>query len=156
MPQRVIESLDEMQSLAGQEIGLSDWLEVTQPMIDAFAETTRDRQWIHTDRERAAAESPFGTTIAHGFLTLSLISHLKSQAVAVRGVRMGINYGLNRVRFPAPVRSGSRIRGRFTLQSVESITGQGRPGARCGGPGPGLGRGLRRPSDTARPGGGSG
>ena len=123
MPQRIIESLDEMQSLAGQEIGLSDWLEVTQPMIDAFAETTRDRQWIHTDRERAAAESPFGATIAHGFLTLSLISHLKSQAVAVRGVRMGINYGLNRVRFPAPVRSGARIRGRFTLQSVEPING---------------------------------
>jgi len=120
---RVIEGLDQLQGLAGQEIGLSDWVEVPQATIDAFAETTGDRQWIHVDRERAAAESPFGATIAHGFLTLSLLSHLKSQAVEVRGVRMGINYGLNRVRFPAPVRSGSRLRGRFTLQSVEPIDG---------------------------------
>jgi acyl dehydratase len=120
---RVIEGIDELQSLAGQEIGVSDWIEVTQPMIDSFAETTGDRQWIHTDPERAARESPFGATIAHGFLTLSLLSRLKSQAVSVRGIKMAINYGLNRVRFPSPVRSGARIRGRFTLQSVEPIEG---------------------------------
>ena len=123
MPQRVIPGIEELQRLTGQEIGLSDWVEVTQPMIDSFAETTGDRQWIHIDRERATRESPFGTTIAHGFLTLSLLSQLKSQAVSVRGIRMAINYGLNRVRFPAPVRSGSRVRGRFTLQAVEPIEG---------------------------------
>lgn len=120
---RVIEGIDELQSLAGQEIGVSDWIEVTQRMIDSFAETTGDRQWIHTDPERAARESPYGRTIAHGFLTLSLLSRLKSQAVSVRGIKMAINYGLNRVRFPSPVRSGARIRGRFTLQSVEPIEG---------------------------------
>lgn len=120
---RVIEGIDELQSLAGQEIGVSDWIEVTQGMIDSFAETTGDRQWIHTDPERAARESPYGRTIAHGFLTLSLLSRLKSQAVSVRGIKMAINYGLNRVRFPSPVRSGARIRGRFTLQSVEPIEG---------------------------------
>ena len=123
MPPRVIDGIDELQTLTGQEIGVSDWLEVTQPMIDSFAATTGDRQWIHTDPERAARESPFGGAIAHGFLTLSLLSRLKSQAVSVRGIKMAINYGLNRVRFPAPVRSGARIRGRFTLQSVESIEG---------------------------------
>ena len=120
---RVIEGIDELQSLAGQEIGVSDWIEVTQRMIDSFAETTGDRQWIHIDPERAARESPFGATIAHGFLTLSLLSRLKSQAVSVRGIKMAINYGLNRVRFPSPVRSGARIRGRFNLQSVEPIEG---------------------------------
>jgi acyl dehydratase len=116
-------SIEELAQLAGQEIGRSDWIEVTQEMIDSFAATTGDRQWIHVDLERAARESPFGATIAHGFLTLSLLSRLKSQAVAVSGISLAINYGLNRVRFPAPVRSGARIRGRFTLQSVEPIEG---------------------------------
>jgi len=109
--------------VAGQEIGASDWVEVTQAMIDSFADTTGDRQWIHVDPDRAARESPFGAAIAHGFLTLSLLSRMKSQAVSVRGVQMAINYGLNRVRFPAPVRSGSRVRGRFAMQSVEPIEG---------------------------------
>jgi acyl dehydratase len=119
----IIDSIDRLASVAGREIGVSDWVEVTQAMIDAFAATTGDRQWIHVDPERAARDSPFGTTIAHGFLTLSLLSRMKSQAVLVQGVRMAINYGLNRVRFPAPVRVGSRVRGRFTLQSVEAIDG---------------------------------
>ncbi len=123
MPQRVIDGIDQLAALAGQEIGLSEWLDVTQPMIDAFAAATGDRQWIHVDPERARRESPFGATIAHGFLTLSLLSRLKSQAVTVQGVRMAINYGLNRVRFPAPVRAGSRVRGRFVLQSVGPIDG---------------------------------
>jgi acyl dehydratase len=123
MARRVIRGIDELAALAGQEIGASDWIEVSQSMIDAFAETTGDRQWIHVDCERAARESPFGATIAHGFLTLSLLSRLRSEVIAVTGVKMAINYGLNRVRFPAPVRSGSRIRGRFTVQSVEPVAG---------------------------------
>ena len=112
MPQRVIEGLDELQSLTGQEIGVSDWIEVTQPMIDSFAATTGDRQWIHTDPSR-------GPTIAHGFLTLSLLSTLLRQVVRVDDARMSINYGLDRVRFIAPVKVGSRIRGRFERASEE-------------------------------------
>lgn len=124
MPVRVIDGLEELRSLVGSEVGQSDWFEVTQSLIDQFAEATRDRQWIHVDPERAKSESPFGRTIAHGFLTLSLLSQLAKQALEVRGdFKMGINYGLNRVRFPAPVPSGSRIRGRFTLQSLEEISG---------------------------------
>src|SRR5262249_1781925 len=88
-----------------------------------FAAATEDRQWIHLDPERAALESPFKVTIAHGFLTLSLLSELGKRAMSVNGVRMGINYGLNRVRFVAPVPSGSRIRGRFTLSAIEAIKG---------------------------------
>src|SRR5713226_2471450 len=123
MPRR-ISGIEELRTLAGQEVAQSDWIEITQPLIDAFAETTGDRQWIHTDAERAKTESPFGRTIAHGFLTLSLLSRLASQALQVQGdFKMAINYGLNRVRFPAPVPVGSRLRGRFTLQSVEDLTG---------------------------------
>ncbi len=121
---RLISGIEELRSLVGQEVAQSDWLEVTQPLIDAFARTTGDRQWIHTDPERAKTESPFGRTIAHGFLTLSLLSRLASQALKVQGdFKMAINYGLNRVRFPAPVPVGSRIRGRFTLQSAEELAG---------------------------------
>lgn len=124
MPPRIISSIEELKSLVGQEVGSSDWFQITQSRIDSFAEVTEDRQWIHVDAERAKRESPFGTTIAHGFLTLSLISHLASQAVRVSGnYKMGINYGLNRVRFPAPVPAGSRLRARFALQSVEDVTG---------------------------------
>jgi acyl dehydratase len=123
MPQRIIEGVEELRGLLGQEVGVSDWFTVTQDVIDAFAEVTLDRQWIHTDPERAQRESPFGTTIAHGFLTLSLLTHLQSQAVQLRGVRMGINYGLNRVRFTSAVRSGSRIRTRSVLKEVEEIAG---------------------------------
>ena len=107
----------------GREIAVSDWLEVTQKRIQQFAEATSDRQWIHTNEERARRESPYGTTIAHGFLTLSLISQMTEQAVRVQGVRLAVNYGLNRVRFPAPLRAGSKIRARFNLLSLKDIAG---------------------------------
>lgn len=98
----------------GQELAVSEWVEVTQQRIDRFAETTGDTQWIHVDPARAAAETPFKGTVAHGFLTLSLMSFLARRAMTVAGVRMAINYGLNRVRFVSPVPAGSRLRGRFT------------------------------------------
>ena len=101
----------------------------SQERIDLFAETTDDRQWIHLDRERAEHESPYGTTIAHGFLTLSMLSHLSRNVLPVEGATMRVNYGLNRVRFPAAVRVNSRIRGRFTLQSVKDFSGAGGSGA---------------------------
>jgi acyl dehydratase len=123
MPPRVIESLQDLQALAGEEIGASDWMLITQERVNAFAETTEDRQWIHIDAERAERESPFRKTIAHGFLTLSLISHLMKQAVEIRGLRMAINYGLNRVRFTSPVVVGARIRARFTVQQCKEIAG---------------------------------
>ena len=118
-----IESVAGLAGLVGREVGVSEWVEVSQERIEQFAEATGDRQWIHLDPERAARESPFGTTIAHGFLTLSLLSELGRTAVAVRGVRMGINYGLNRVRFVSPVPAGSRVRGRFTLAEAEEMAG---------------------------------
>ena len=118
-----IESVNGLKELVGREVGVSEWVEVSQARVDRFAEATEDRQWIHTDPERAARESPFRVTIAHGFLTLSLLSEMGRTAVAVGGVRMGINYGLNRVRFVAPVPAGSRVRGRFTLAAVEEIKG---------------------------------
>jgi acyl dehydratase len=122
MPQRIIDGIDELRGLVGQEVAVGDWFTVTQAQINAFAEVTLDRQWIHTDPERANRESPFGTTIAHGFLTLSLLSYLHSQAVQIRGnIRMGINYGLNRVRFTSAVPSESRIRTRSVLQSLEEV-----------------------------------
>ncbi len=115
--------LSKLKSLVGQEIGLSDWFEVTQDRINLFAEATEDRQWNHVDGERAMRESRFKTTIAHGFLSLSLLSHLGKLAMAIDGVRMGINYGLNRVRFVSPVPAGSRVRGRFVLAQAEDIDG---------------------------------
>ena len=101
----------------------SDPIDVTQDMIDRFAELTGDHQWIHVDVERAKKESPFGRTIAHGFLTLSLLPELSKTAFAVDDVRMGINYGLNKVRFPAPVKSGARLRGRFRLTAFDPLPG---------------------------------
>ncbi len=118
-----IESVAELTNHVGREIAVSDWLEVSQERINQFAEATEDRQWIHTDPERAVRESPFKAAIAHGFLTLSLLSELLKRAVSVGGVRIGINYGLNRVRFVRPVPAGSRIRGRFTLAALEEIDG---------------------------------
>jgi acyl dehydratase len=118
-----IESLSELKDRVGREVAASDWFEVTQERINRFAEATEDRQWIHTDPERAARESPFGGTIAHGFLTLSLLSELMKRAVSVGGVRMGVNYGLNRVRFVSPVPAGARIRGRFRLDAAEDVSG---------------------------------
>ena len=121
---RWIEGVQELKTLAGQELGVGDWFEVNQSLISAFADLTRDTQWIHTDPERARKESPYETTVAHGFLTLSLLSHLMFRTVDVRGdFRMRINYGFNRVRFPAPVPAGSRIRLRVGLQSVKDIEG---------------------------------
>jgi acyl dehydratase len=108
--------------LIGKELGPTEWFEVDQKRIDGFAKATDDPQWIHTDPVRAA-DGPFGTTIAHGFLTLSLCVPLMTQALALDGYRMGINYGVNKVRFPAPVPSGSRVRARFTVQSVEEVPG---------------------------------
>ena len=116
---RVIEGLDELRSLVGQEAGVSDWLTVTQDMINRFADLTNDHQWIHVDVDRAARESRFGTTVAHGFLTVSLLSQLMHQAVEVRGdYKMLINYGFNRLRFVSPVPSNSRIRARLTVKAV--------------------------------------
>ena len=112
-------SLDDIRSRVGQEVGVSGWLTVDQHRIDAFAEATEDRQFIHIDAE-AAARTPFGGTIAHGFLSLSLLSRMGAEAILIpEGARMGVNYGLDRVRFLAPVRSGKRLRGRFTLDSVD-------------------------------------
>ena len=118
-----IESVAKLSEHVGKEVGVSDWIAVTQERINEFAEATEDRQWIHTNPERAARESPFKQPIAHGFLTLSLLSELMKKAMSVDGVRMGVNYGLNRVRFIAPVPAGSRIRGRFTLKALEEIKG---------------------------------
>ncbi|MBX3279846.1 MAG: MaoC family dehydratase [Acidobacteria bacterium] len=124
MPKREFDTPQQLREEIGREVAVTDWIEVAQDRIDRFAEATGDHQWIHTDVKRASAESPYGATIAHGFLTLSLMSSLMAQAVGFRGgIRMGINYGLNRVRFPAAVRSGSRIRARVTLAALEEITG---------------------------------
>jgi acyl dehydratase len=106
-----------------QDIAGSTWIAVEQPMIDAFAETTGDRQWIHIDPARAQTESPFGTTIAHGFLTLALLAQLQNEALQLQNVHQTINYGLNRVRFPAPVRAGARIRARFRLLAWDEVGG---------------------------------
>ena len=111
-----------IRDLIGREL-VSDWLAIEQARIDAFAHATDDPQWIHTDPVRAAA-GPFGTTIAHGFLTLSLVVKLFEQAMPpLEGYRLSVNYGLNRVRFPAPVPSGSRIRARFVVEDVEDVSG---------------------------------
>lgn len=115
---RHFESLKSLLPLVGEEIGTSDWMLIDQPRIDAFAQATGDLQWIHVDPERAA-DGPYGTTVAHGFLTLSLIPAMQAQAFAVGNVELGINYGLNKVRFPAPVPVGSRVRGRFRLSQME-------------------------------------
>ena len=119
MSLRIINGIEELKTLTGQEIGISDWINVTQEMIDRFADVTGDHQWIHVDPERAMRETPFGSTIAHGFLTVSLLPQMSQQAINVRGdFKMRINYGFNRLRFVSPVRSGSRIRARFAAQKV--------------------------------------
>ncbi len=114
--------LSELQGLVGQDLGLSDWFMVSQAQIDAFAHATGDHQWIHIDPQRAAG-GPFGATVAHGFLTLSLLPLMGASAFEVLDTRMGVNYGLNRVRFPAPVPVGSRLRGLFKLLSYEVLEG---------------------------------
>ena len=119
---KTFERLAELADRVGQEVGVSDWITVDQARIDGFAEATGDRQWIHIDPQRAAA-GPFGTTIAHGFLTLSLLPEMGASAMEILDTRMGINYGLNRVRFTATVPVDSRLRGRFKLLAFEPIAG---------------------------------
>ncbi|MEU2868228.1 MaoC family dehydratase [Streptomyces olivoreticuli] len=119
---RIFSSSDELRAAVGEELGPSDWLEVDQKRIDLFAAATGDHQWIHVDPERAA-EGPFGTTIAHGYLTLSLLPSLVPLLMRISPVRMGINYGLNRVRFPAPVPVGSRLRARAVITGVSEVEG---------------------------------
>lgn len=115
-------TLADLGQRVGQEVAVSPWMEITQERIDQFAQATDDHQWIHVDRERAR-QSPFGGTIAHGFLTLSLLPMLTDAAFEITGRTMGVNYGLNKVRFTSPVPAGSRIRGRFTLVKLEPIEG---------------------------------
>ena len=117
----IIQGIAGVREYVGRQVGVSEWLGVSQERIDQFADATEDRQWIHLDVDRASRESPFKTTIAHGFLTLSLLSRLIKLALRLEGISMTINYGLNRVRFVSPVPAGSRIRGRFVLASVEEI-----------------------------------
>jgi acyl dehydratase len=116
-----VDGIAELQELIGSELGPTDWVEVTQEDIDRFADVSRDHQWIHVDPERAAKESPYGTTVAHGNLTLSLIDFFRPQLIQNRGVKMGINYGFNKVRFPAAVPAGSRIRARAEVLTVEEL-----------------------------------
>ncbi len=124
MPITEIENLSHLRALVGKEIAVSDWFEITQERINQFADATLDHQWIHLNEERAKTESPFGSTIAHGFLTLSLLPHLIQSSIKYKTPpKMGVNYGLNRLRFTAPVPSGSNVRARITLQSIEEIPG---------------------------------
>jgi acyl dehydratase len=118
------ESLEELRKAVGTEVGVSDWLQIDQSRINLFADATDDHQWIHVDPQ-AAAQGPFGTTVAHGYLTLALLPKLSEGVVRVKGVRMGVNYGLNKVRFPAPVPVGSRVRARYELVSVEDVDNGG-------------------------------
>jgi acyl dehydratase len=119
---RVFSGVDELRDAAGTELGVSDWVTVEQSRVDLFAEATDDHQWIHVDSARAA-EGPFGTTIAHGFLSLSLLPALLAQVYRIDGTRMGVNYGLNRVRFTAPVPVGSQVRASVELLEVSDVTG---------------------------------
>ena len=112
-----------LRDMIGKEIGPSDWREVTQEMIDSFAEISGDDQWIHVDVERAKNESPFGTTIAHGNLTLSLVDGFRRTLVSQSGFKLGVNYGWDKVRFPAPVPAGSRVRARSEVVSVDELDG---------------------------------
>ncbi len=121
---KVFENLVQVQAFVGQGEILSEWLTVTQEQINAFAQATGDKQWIHVDPDRAK-DGPFGTTIAHGFLTLSLLPQLYASAFQIKQVRMGVNYGLNKVRFTSPVPVGSRLRARLSLQSCKSIENNG-------------------------------
>lgn len=124
MPPLVLESLQSLKDYAGSEIGTTAWLTITQERIQQFADATGDHQWIHVDPERARRESLYGSTVAHGFLTLALMSHFMREAIQwPPSIRQIINYGLDRVRFPAPVRAGDRIRARIRLQSCKELEG---------------------------------
>jgi len=119
---KTVLKISELEGRVGQEIAVSPWVEVAQDRIDLFAKATEDFQWIHVDKERAK-QSPFGSTIAHGFLTLSMLPMLTGSALEISDVKMGVNYGLNKVRFTSPVPAGSKIRGRFTLAKIEPLDG---------------------------------
>jgi acyl dehydratase len=122
MSKRILDSPEALKALVGQEIAVTDWFNVTQERIQQFADATLDHQWIHVDVERARRESPFKAPIAHGFLTLSLLPHFMHEALEIKqGVRLGVNYGLNRVRFVSPVRAGSNIRARIVLQTLKEV-----------------------------------
>jgi acyl dehydratase len=123
VPAVTFDSLQQLKGLIGQEVAVSDWMEITQERVNQFADATGDHQWIHIDPERAARESPYRKTVAHGFLTLSLLAQFAQQTIKFSKARMGINYGFNRVRFTAPVPVGAKIRTRFTLKEVEEIKG---------------------------------
>ncbi|BBB66900.1 MaoC family dehydratase [Undibacterium sp. YM2] len=118
---REFNSLAELKDLIGQEVAHSEWVEISQERVNTFADATGDHQWIHIDVERAKRESPFGGPIAHGFLTLSLLPMLVANAIKLTYVKMGVNYGLNKVRFPSPVPVGSRVRARLKLLEIEDI-----------------------------------
>jgi acyl dehydratase len=120
---RIFDGIGAVREAVGEHLGYSDWLEITQDRIDQFADATGDHQWIHVDVERAANESPFGSTIAHGYLTLSLVSYFLPQVVEVRGISMGLNYGTDKVRFPAPVPVGSKLRAGGELTDVRDVPG---------------------------------
>jgi len=123
MPKLILDSPDALKNLVGQEIAVTGWFNVTQERIQQFADATLDHQWIHVDVERARRESPFKAPIAHGFLTLSLLPHFMHEALEIKqGIRLGVNYGLNRVRFVSPVPTGSNIRARIALQSLKDVT----------------------------------
>jgi acyl dehydratase len=123
MAQTTVEGVEGVQGLVGQQLGHSDWVEITQDRVNTFADATGDHQWIHVDPERAARESPFGGPIAHGYLTISLVPMLLPQIVEMRGFRMGVNYGTEKVRFPAPVPVGSRVRASAVLESASPFEG---------------------------------
>lgn len=118
-----LQGIDDLRARIGQEVVVTDWLEMTQARIDQFAQATGDHQWIHVDVERAYRESPFKAPIAHGFLTMSLLSLFLSESLKFEGTKMGVNYGFNRLRFTDPVPVGARIRGRFKLASMEDLAG---------------------------------
>lgn len=120
---RQVASLVELKTWPGQEVAVSDWLQITQERINQFAQASGDHQWIHVDAERCRQESPYGMPVAHGFLTLSLLPMLLSASISFPPCKLAVNYGLNRVRFPAPVLVGQRIRGRMLLQALEEIAG---------------------------------
>ena len=123
MARTTVEGIPGVQGLVGQHLGYSDWVEITQDMVNTFADATGDHQWIHVDPERAAAESPFGGPIAHGYLTLSIVPQLLPQIIEITGFRMGVNYGTEKVRFPAPVPVGSRVRAGATLEAATPFDG---------------------------------
>jgi acyl dehydratase len=127
---KIFEKISDLQSLVGQELGVSEWMTVTQERINKFADATGDHQWIHLDAERAK-EGPFGTTIAHGFLTLSLLPEMTDSAFRVTETKMGVNYGLNKVRFPSPVPVNSRLRGRFKLIEYIPLEGGAQMTVEC-------------------------